>query len=253
VIQVAANAETHAACAADAFVARSRAAVAERGRFTVALAGGHTPRRAYELLARRPRRDEVDWSHVFVFWSDERCVPFADERHNGRNACEILLDHVPVPAGQIYVVECAADPNAAAAAYERTILEVLGADRPRFDLVLLGLGRDGHTASLFPRAPSLAEREHRVVAVSAPAAGDVPRVTFTVPFLLRARSRIFLVTGAAKTEALHAVLHGPRDPQRWPAQLVAEEDGDVLWLVDRAAAGPLAETDPAARRKEASP
>ena len=232
--------------AADAFVEACRAAIARSGHFAVALAGGQTPRPTYELLATPPWREAVDWSRVHVFWGDERCVPGDDPRHNGRMAREALLDHVPVPAAQVHAIACAADPEAAAATYEGEFLAAFGGpDRARLDLTLLGLGADGHTASLFPGSRALAETQRRVVAIPATEAGDLPRISLTIACLGGARSVVFLVAGQAKADALHAVLRGSGRPGRTPAGLVAAAAEDVLWLVDRAAAGPLAGREPA--------
>jgi 6-phosphogluconolactonase len=239
-IRVCEDAAALAQAAASEFVAQAGAAIEARGRFTVALAGGSTPRPAYELLARPPRHEAVDWSRVHVFWGDERCVPADDTSHNGRMAHEALLDRVPLPSRQIHDIACAGDPEAAADRYENELLTVLEpAADAGLDLVILGLGEDGHTASLFPGAGALRETTRKAVAVPATEADGLARVSLTATFLNRARTALFLVSGRAKAQALRAVLQGPYEPLRWPAQLVAAAAHEVFWLVDRDAAAEL--------------
>jgi 6-phosphogluconolactonase len=213
--------------------------VAARGRFSVALAGGATPRRTYELLAAPPLRDQAPWDRVHVFWGDERCVPLNDSRSNARLAKAAWLDHVPIPGDQIHPMNCALDPAAAARHYEAQLREFFAGQPPRLDLVLLGLGEDGHTASLFPGTMVLAEVERWAAAVSV-AEQDLYRVTLTAPLINQAAMVAFLVAGDAKAGVLREVLHGLRDPERLPAQLIQPQNGALRWLVDLAAAGSLA-------------
>ncbi len=202
---------------------------------SVALAGGSTPRRAYQLLASPPWRERVAWDRVHIFWGDERCVPPSDPRSNERMAREALLDRVPIPPGQVHPIRCGGDSAQAAREYEALLLQLFGGP-PRFDLILLGLGADGHTASLKPHTAALGERERQVVAV--PDLGEgFDRVTLTAPAINRARRIVFAVSGAAKASALRAVLEGPPNPNQFPAQLIRPEAGEVVWLVDEAAAG----------------
>ena len=234
VIQVFADPEALSRGAADLLVAR-RTAVAARGRFSVALSGGGTPRRTYELLAAPPLRDQVPWDRVHVFWGDERCVPRTDPRSNARLAREAWLDHVPIPAGQIHPMDCAGDPAAAARQYEALLREFFAGQPPRLDLILLGLGGDGHTASLFPGTPVLEEQKRWVAAVYV-AEQDLHRLTLTAPFINQAALVVFLVAGGAKAGVLREVLHGPQDPGRLPAQLIRPQHGELLWLIDLEAA-----------------
>jgi 6-phosphogluconolactonase len=220
--------------AAGLFFQKAQHAVAERGWFAVALSGGSTPRRTYELLAEPPCRDRVPWSQVHVFWGDERCVPAGDPRSNARLAREALLDHVPVLADQVHPIDCAEAPDQAAATYEALLRRFFGDEPPRFDLVFLGLGENGHTASLFPRTPVLEEQKRWVAAVQ-PAGQDLQRVTLTAPLLNQAAVVAFLVSGADKAGVLRAVLEGPHDPRRLPAQLIAPPDGILQWLLDEPA------------------
>ncbi len=222
--------------AADEIVQAVRRAVDERGRFAWALAGGSTPRDLYRLLARDPYRERLPWNAIHFFWGDERHVPPDHPDSNFRMAREAMLDAVPVPPDNIHRVP-AEDPDAqrAAAEYEATLrafFALAAGEWPRFDLIQLGLGKDGHTASLFPGGDAVHERERLVVAPWVEAQQTF-RITLTPPVLNHARRAMFLVSGDEKAEALHAVLEGPREPERYPAQIV---EGDRLWMVDRSAA-----------------
>jgi 6-phosphogluconolactonase len=237
-IRVYADLESVSRAAADLIAAQANLAVAARGRFSLALSGGSTPRRTYELLAAPPFKDQAPWDRMHVFWGDERCVPPDDPRSNARMAREAWLDHVPIPAGQIHPIDCAGDPDAAARDYEAGLRKFFAGAAPRLDLVLLGLGDNGHTASLFPGTPVLQERERWAAAVYV-AAGDLYRVTLTAPLINQAAHVVFLVAGGAKAAVLRDVLHGPRDPARLPAQLIRPDGGELLWLADREAAALL--------------
>jgi 6-phosphogluconolactonase len=237
-IRVYADLESLSRAAADLIAAQANLAVAARGRFSLALSGGSTPRRAYELLAAPPFKDQAPWDRMHVFWGDERCVPPDDPRSNARMAREAWLDHVPIPAGQIHPIDCARDPDAAARDYEAGLRKFFAGAAPRLDLVLLGLGDNGHTASLFPGTPVLQEQERWAAAVYV-AAGDLYRVTLTAPLINQAAHVVFLVAGGAKAAVLRDVLHGPRDPARLPAQLIRPDGGELLWLADREAAALL--------------
>ena len=222
--------------AADEIVSAARAAADERGRFTWALGGGSTPRALYRLLAGDPYRERMPWSAIHFFWGDERHVPPDHPDSNFRMAREAMLDAAPVPPENIHRVR-AEEPDAqrAAAEYEaalRSFFVPAPGEFPRFDLILLGLGKEGHTASLFPESPVLRERE-RLVAAPWVEAQKTFRVTLTPPVLNHARRAMFLVSGEEKADALRAVLEGPREPERYPAQIV---EGNRLWMVDRSAA-----------------
>jgi 6-phosphogluconolactonase len=230
--------ESLSRAAAALLVKQANLAVAARGRFSVALSGGATPRRTYELLAASPLKDQAPWSRVHVFWGDERCVPLNDSRSNARLAKEAWLDLVPIPADQIYPMDCAQDPAAAARQYEAKLREFFAGQPPILDLVLLGLGEDGHTASLFPGAAVLKEGERWAAAVHV-AEQDLYRVTLTAPLINQAAVVAFLVAGGAKAGVLREVLHGPRNPARLPAQLIQPHHGELLWLTDLAAAARL--------------
>lgn len=231
-----------AQAAAAIFVEAARDVVARRGAFFVALSGGSTPRALFQLLAQPPYREQVDWSRTHVFWGDERCVPPNDPESNYRMAREALLFHVPIPAHQVYRMPGeSADPAAGAALYEMTMRRAFAlapGEQPRFDLILLGMGPDGHTASLFPHTEALRVRERLVVANYVSKLAST-RITMTAPVLNAAATVAFLVAGSDKAAALAAVLEGPRDPETYPAQLVQPVHGTLYWLVDRAAAAGL--------------
>jgi 6-phosphogluconolactonase len=241
-IRVVGDQKTLCEAAVDKIVRLAAAAVAERGRFMLAVSGGKTPEPLYELLAQSPWRERIDWTRVEVFWSDERCVPPESSESNFRLVHESLLSKLdPVPRAVHRIEGEGPDRDRAAEAYEDEIRLAFGARRgegpPSFDLVLLGMGADGHTASLFPHAPALGESVEWVVSSRAPAPPH-DRITMTLPLLNRARTALFLVAGAEKSAALAAVLSGSgHDPL--PARRVAPEHGELLWLVDRAAASSL--------------
>jgi 6-phosphogluconolactonase len=226
-----------AEAAAQAVVEAARAAVATRGRFMVALAGGRTPRETYQRLAESPHRDAMPWAGTSVFFGDERCVPADHPDSNYSMAREALLDKVPLPSGQVFPMGGDADdPDRAASDYARTLGQAFGTRRgemPRFDLVLLGMGLDGHIASLFPGSPVLKEIFRPVVAVHAAAAAIPQRITLTLPVLNAAAQVIFLVAGAEKAKAVRAVL---RDGALLPAALVKPETGRLRWMLDAGAA-----------------
>lgn len=225
--------------AAKLFVQTAQKAVQQRGRFSVVLTGGSSPVRLYTLLSQPPYREQVPWSQTFVFWGDERWVPLTDERSNARMAYENLLDRVPVPAEQIFPMWAAGiEPEESAARYEEFLGEHFGDQPPRFDLILLGMGDDGHTASLFPGTGVLHERSRRVQAYYlAPQA--MYRITLTAPLINQARVICFLAFGSSKARALYEVLEGERNPQEYPAQLIQPDKGELLWYVDKSAAALL--------------
>jgi 6-phosphogluconolactonase len=214
--------------------------VKSHGRFTIALSGGTTPRKLYGLLGGEPYRSQIDWKLVHIFWSDERCVPPDSEESNYHLAHEVLLSKISIPAVQVHRMPAdMPDRNAAAREYEDEMRRVFGTDGiPNFDLIQLGMGPEGHTASLFPHQAALHEQQRLVMPVSVPKPPP-DRLTFTPPLLNAARNVLFLVTGSDKAEALHAVLEGPHNPDEYPAQIVRPPNGEVTWMVDTAAAAKL--------------
>jgi len=215
-------------------------AIVDHGRFNLALAGGSTPKKLYALLAAEPYRSQIDWRLVEVFWGDERCVPPNDPESNFHMAQEELLSKVPILAGHIHRVPAEMpDHNAAAQAYEDEIRRVFITDSiPDFDLIQLGLGPEGHTASLFPHQVSLHEQQRLVIPVTTPKPPP-DRLTFTPPLLNAAHNVLFLAAGAEKAEAVHAILEGEYQPDEYPAQIVRPTNGEVTWLLDTAAASEL--------------
>jgi 6-phosphogluconolactonase len=234
------DALSHAA--AQYIVQVANESIVTHGRFTVALSGGNTPKKLYGLLAEDPYRNQINWALVEIFWSDERCVPLESEDSNYRMAHEVLLSKVPIPPSQIHRMPAdEADRAAASKAYTLDIRRTFGTDRvPSFDLIQLGMGPEGHTASLFPHQPSLHEQQRLVMPVTVPKPPP-PRLTFTPPLLNAAIHVLFLVTGADKTDAVQAVLEGDYQPDEYPAQIVRPTRGEVTWMLDTAAAGKLRE------------
>jgi len=210
-------------------------AVDRRGRCALLLSGGSTPRAAYELLATR-FRDRVPWAHVHLFWGDERFVSPDDPRSNYRMAREALVDHVPCPPAHVHPIPTGLpSADAAALRYEETLRACFPGDQPAFDLALLGLGEDAHTASIFPGSPALAESARWVMAVAAPVEPPL-RVTVTMRVLTTAAQLFVLVSGAGKAEALRRALDPASSPTRVPAAALRSAAGRVVWWADRAAA-----------------
>lgn len=222
--------------AAEQIVKLAKASVAERGRFSVALAGGNTPKQLYELLATR-YRDAVDWARTIVVFGDERFVGPDDPRSNYRMAREALLSRVPIPPGQVLPVPTdSPTPAAAADAYDRMLRDALVSDDgTTVDVALLGIGPDGHTASLFPGTPAVSERSRWASAVAAPTTVQpaVPRVTTTLPFLNAARYAIFLIAGADKRPVIEQMLRVAPGASPYPAAMVAPQIA-TLWMIERA-------------------
>jgi 6-phosphogluconolactonase len=227
--------------AAEEVIRAATGAVAERGRFTIALSGGSTPKSMYTLIAANASTG-LPWDRMFFFWGDERHVPPDDPESNYRMAKESLLSKVPVPAANIFRA-LTENPDAAAAAeaYEQTLRKffaVAPGEFPRFDLILLGLGPDGHTASLFPETAALQEKTRLVVA-NWVEKFNASRITFTLPVLNAARCVAFLVSGMDKAAVLHEVLEGNAPAEKYPSKLVRPSEGKLIWFVDRAAASEL--------------
>jgi len=227
--------------AAEEVIRSAADAIAQRGRFTIALSGGSTPRNLYTLIAANASAT-LPWNQMFFFWGDERHVPPDSPDSNYRMAKETLLTKVPIPSTNIFPVP-AENPDAAVAAetYEQTLRKffvVAPGEFPRFDLILLGMGPDGHTASLFPETAALEEKSRLVVANWVEKLGS-SRITFTLPLLNAARCIAFLVSGTDKAAALHEVLEGKAPAEKYPSKLVQPREGKLIWFVDRAAASGL--------------
>ncbi len=225
--------------AARLFVQAAAESIAEHGRFMVALAGGSTPRGLHARLAADPLRARVAWRETWVFFGDERCVPPTDRDSNYLMANETLLAHVPVPPGQVFRIRGEApDAALAAAEYEGRLCAAFERAPVCFDLILLGMGLDGHVASLFPGSPALDEKDRLAIAVDVRAAVVPRRITLTLPVLNAARRVLFLVAGAEKTRSTADALGNPASAL--PAARVRPPEGAVTWLLDRAAAANLA-------------
>ena len=210
--------------------------IAGHGRFTIALAGGNTPRPVYERLASQNYAGRIDWTRVHIFFGDERCVQPEDPRSNYQMASAALCDHVPIPAGNIHRMLGEEPPERAALAYESQLRASLAG--AGFDLVLLGMGDNGHTASIFPGLAAVTETARWVMAQYVEVMG-MWRVTLTPVVINAARNVVFLASGAGKAEMLERVLQGPYDPVVLPSQAIRPAPGELYWLVDREAAARL--------------
>ncbi len=223
--------------ATSAFAEAATLAIDARGTFSVALSGGETPEPLYALLAER-YQESIPWEHVEVFFGDERCVPPEDPDSNYGMADRVLLSKVGILPQNVHRMKGEIDPEQAAREYEQEIRHVLGDDIVRFDLILLGMGEDGHTASLFPYSDALNETRCLVVPVKDPKHGHT-RLTITPPVILSAREIIVLITGEDKAETVAEVLNGPYEPYMLPIQILVHASTEVHWLLDTAAASCL--------------
>ncbi len=225
--------------AAEKFTRIANDSIKVHGRFTVALAGGSTPKRLYELLALEPYNGQIEWPKVHFFWGDERAVPPDHPDSNFRMTYNALLGKLDIPQDHIHRMPSdRKNRDQAAMDYQREIAETFNSssdgEPPCFDLILLGMGNDGHTASLFPHTEALAESTRWVVA-NYIALLDTWRMTFTSGLINHAKHILILVTGSKKAKALEQVLHGPQNPDLLPSQLIKPLDGDLLWLIDKTA------------------
>lgn len=227
--------------AAEEVIGAAQDAISRRGRFTIALSGGSTPKNLFSLIAANAATS-VPWDKVFFFWGDERHVPPNDADSNYRMARESLLSKLPIPEANIFRVPAEGkDAEAVAEAYEQTLKNFFSLkpdEVPHFDLILLGMGPDGHTASLFPGTPALQEKSRLVVANWVEKL-KTSRITFTLPVLNAARNVMFLVSGADKAPVLREVLEGDAPAEKYPSKLVRPSNGKLIWFVDRAAGSQL--------------
>jgi 6-phosphogluconolactonase len=230
-----------AKASAEKFAETVEAAVAKRGVARLAISGGSTPQATFKLLAAEPFVSRIPWDKLQLFWVDERCVGPDSPESNYGVARDLLLSKVPIPAENVFRMEGELDPEVAASRYESTLRNVMkleGAETPAFDMVTLGMGPDGHTASLFPNTEGLNELGRLVIANHVPQK-DVWRVSLTWPVINHASEVVFEVEGPGKTDVLAEVLTGPRDPDRLPSQLIRPANGKLLFLLDEAAAAKL--------------
>jgi len=213
------------------------ATLKKQPRYTIALSGGSTPVRLHQLLAASPYKEQIDWSKLHIFWGDERAVPFNDDRNNAKMAYETLLNFVPVPAEQVHVMRTDIDAKASAAEYEKILHQYFDNTATSFDLVLLGMGDDGHTLSLFPGMPVIHEEKLWATAFWLQAQ-DMFRITLTRTIVNKSACVVFLTAGAKKAHALKEVLKGAPNPDLYPSQVI-KPVGELHWFVDEAAAADL--------------
>lgn len=222
--------------AAAIFVTASQKAISEKGQFSAVLTGGSSPAGIYKLLASDDYKNKVDWSKVFIFWGDERWVPLDDDRSNAKMSFDTLLSHVPIPKENIFeMYSDGVTPEEYAITYENSIKNILGSEG-KFDLILLGMGDDGHTASLFPGEEVLKEETKWVDAYYLKPQ-EMYRITLTAPLINKAEKIVVVAFGEKKAPALHEVLKGEFNPTKYPMQLIKPVSGELLFLVDQNAAG----------------
>ena len=230
--------EALSAGAASFIIDLAQKAVRDRGRFIWALSGGRTPENLYRLLSKPPYRDKMPWQNTLIFWSDERCVPPDDPQNNALMAQKALLDKVEIPDSNIFRIPTGPAPEEAARQYERTLRKVFEAEAPRFDLIMLGVGADGHTASLFPGTQALREST-RWVCENFVETQRMYRITFTFPLLNQARCILFLVSGKDKANILKEIRRDELPADAYPARMVRPEHGETYWYADEDAAALL--------------
>ncbi|MEO6724948.1 MAG: 6-phosphogluconolactonase [Blastocatellia bacterium] len=237
------NAKELAWAAAMRFASLAEQAIQERGRFAVALSGGSTPKAMFSILAGKPFADALPWQGIYFFWGDERCVPPDHADSNYRMANETLLSKIAVPRENIFCIPAEdEDHDRAAANYSDTIGQFFNSDLPRFDLVFLGMGADGHTASLFPGTTAL-QFEDRIAVANHVEKFQTYRITLTAAAINNAENVIFLIAGEDKAAILKEVLEGDRQPEKYPSQLIHPVNGQLLWMLDEAAAAELTAQD----------
>jgi 6-phosphogluconolactonase len=221
--------------AAEFIVTIAMQAIAERGRFIISLSGGQTPKNVYALLAEPVFSGRLEWKNIFVFWGDERYVPLDDERNNAYEAKSILLDKVGIPLANVHAIPVNLSPAEAARKYEQTLNDFFGDQLPQFDLVLLGLGENGHTASLFP-GTKLINGQAKGIREVYVEEEKMFRITMTAALINQARHIVFLVTGEEKAAIIAKILSNSNQGSNYPAQLIKQPDGELYWFIDHAAA-----------------
>lgn len=216
---------------ADEIVDLVKKTLEHKDRFTFVLSGGSTPKKLYELLASAEYKDQIDWEKVHIFWGDERYVPFTDEKNNAKMSFETLLDHVPVVRDHIHVMRTDLPADESSTHYEEILKQYFGENaKHTFDLVLLGMGSDGHTLSLFPGYPIVHETEKWADSFFLQEQ-NMYRITLTRSVVNKSHNIFFLVAGADKAEALNQVLEGQPNPDKYPSQVIRPEDGRLLWFL----------------------
>lgn len=238
------NSQELAWAAAIAFASLAEQSVAERGIFTVALSGGSTPKAMFSLLSQRPFVDSLPWPAIRFFWGDERCVPPDHADSNFRMTNETLLSKIPALTENVFRIPAEAENHHhAAESYSATLRQTFNSEAPQFDLVFLGMGADGHTASLFPNTEAL-QVSDRIAVANFVEKLNAWRITLTAKTINDARNVIFLVSGSDKATTLKEVLEGKLQPKNYPSQLIQPANGSLLWMLDEAAASLLEDTEP---------
>jgi 6-phosphogluconolactonase len=223
---------------ADYFVQTVSTAIKEKGRCAVVLSGGNSPKKLYELLASFDYSRQIDWDKIYFFFGDERYVPFTEPENNGNMVKKALFEPLMIPDANIFYINTAVPPDESAKKYAQRILCYFKNNPVRFDLILLGLGDNAHTASLFPHTPVLKEKKALVSAVYIEELSSY-RITMTAALINESHAIAFLVYGNTKAKAVHDVLEGEKDPETFPAQLIIPEDGVMNWFLDEGAASGL--------------
>lgn len=238
-VQVIPDVEAVSHEAARIFINSAERCISAGGRFSVAVSGGSTPGRLFTLLGSELYADKIDWSRVYFFWVDERCVPKEHKESNFGGAWDSLLSHISIPESNIHRIKGEIPPVDGALEYEKELTNFFGADTtPAFDLIFLGMGEDGHTASLFPASDSLEEDKRLAVPVYIEKLKSW-RITLTLPVLNNAHSVVFLVTGSNKAEALKEILGRDESAKNYPAYLIKPDNGSLTWLIDNDAASQI--------------
>lgn len=232
-----------AKAAASLMMEVSKQAIQKSGRFVIALSGGSTPESLFKLLTIIPFKYQIQWEKTFVFWGDERFVPSDDERNNSNKAKTLLLNHVPIPSENIFAIPVDSNPKTSAEKYANTIKDLFGSEPPRFDLIFLGLGEDGHTASIFPESDLVFEKTQLVKEVYVEEQ-SMYRISMTPALINQAHHIAFLIEGENKAKILKRVLSEFIQPLQFPAQIIHPKDGNLYWYLDKSAAALLpANTD----------
>jgi 6-phosphogluconolactonase len=238
-VEVFETAEALSLATAEFIIKLADESIAAVGRFSISLSGGSTPEKLFTLLAGEKYSKCMPWKNTFIFWGDERYVPLNDPRNNAHVAKTLLLDKTDIPAANIFVIPVNIEPaTEAAKAYENSIRKFFGDSLPQFDLILLGIGENAHTASLFPHTAVIHEQNEWVSAVYVDEV-KMYRITMTAPLINNARNIVFLAVGEGKAEVLKTVLTSAYQPEKYPAQLISPVNGNLYWFLDKKAAALL--------------
>ena len=211
--------------------------------FTLALSGGETPQILYKKLATPEFKEKINWKRVHIFWGDERVVPFNDDRNNAKIAYDLLIDHIGIPSTQVHMMRTGIEPVFAAKEYEKILKTYFGNTITSFDLILLGIGNDGHTLSIFPGSPLLEEEEQDWVSAVYNEKQQMYRITLTPAIVNHASQIAFMVTGSDKAKILKEIIEGNYMPLTLPAQLIKSEKGELYWFLDKEVVGKLSNTE----------